>query len=456
MDYTRKQPIFLIVLMILIGMGIVIFFVGYGMSSEYNKPKISNSEMNSSGLVMTWSNRVNGTVGTITLPSINDVNLGLYFDPVNDEIDITVSFNWFSSENHTFYVIIPTYIEKDYSEQKNFVLLGNISDLNIQNVTGQQSAILSFTFTPNSARDNYVPESYFIELHAVGNIANDERGQLEFYLPIGQFPKGNASIALFDVAHIPWLSVSDYNVTATVAIASNEPIQSVYPPTAVLTEPSVHPDAKWLTWTWTTPTNSATPVAVNYVNNTEVDKYQNDLFLGGIFMGVGASLGFASFVDVLRLKIMDWNSKGNEEDSESPDMDTNAGIEKIIYEDLKGTATDDDIRFIIQNRIDIRKFVFGDYLALGLSLVAIFISLLAVNSIKGINPLDILFAAILVMVFCVLLILAPNRFRSESNRLLREYIKLRQSASKKETKASEKPEIDSSDKTAQNLESKSN
>jgi hypothetical protein len=100
-------------------------------------------------------------------------------------------------------------------------------------------------------------------------------------------------------------------------------------------------------------------------------------------------------------------------------------IKKLINEDLKGIATDDDIRFIVQNYVDMKKSSLIDNPSILVSFIALSVAFLAIYSVKGISPYSILFFTIIIIALGILLPLFTSQFRIEVKRLLAQYVELR-------------------------------
>ena len=122
-----------------------------------------------------------------------------------------------------------------------------------------------------------------------------------------------------------------------------------------------------------------------------------------------------------------------------PDIDKE--IEKIVNEDLKGIATDEDIQFVVQNYIDYQKSSLIDNPSILVSFIALSVAFFAIISQKGINSYAVVYFAILVVVLAFLLPIAMSQYRREVKGLLSQYVELRKTASKKaEKNLTEKPE----------------
>jgi ammonia channel protein AmtB len=105
-------------------------------------------------------------------------------------------------------------------------------------------------------------------------------------------------------------------------------------------------------------------------------------------------------------------------------------IDKIVKEDLKGIVNDEDIRFIIQNRMDSKKISFGDLPTLTLAFLALVFSSISLTIVEGTTRLTIIGSIIFVAVLFVIIFYANSKLQKEYDLILEKYIELRKNQGK--------------------------
>jgi len=289
-----------IILVLLIFLGLGTFGYGYYLVSLNNSPQSTISEMNSQSLEMVWTNYsyVNYTNRSF-LPALRDVTLYINLNAVTEELDVYLNLFWINIESHTFYVLLPcpistpTITGNDTSDSYFTSPIG----LNMTNI---RSSVLIFTLVPKYNLTYFSEDEVFFRMRALGNIVNDLRGHYELYLPLGQLPNQTVLSEFGKMTQTEPLPPSGYyNIIATLSIPFSDSIQSAYPSFGSLSEPPSEQSVKFIVWNFT---SDAIPISLDYENNQEIQGYQNDVFYGGVAIGIGASLLFAAFVEFVRLE----------------------------------------------------------------------------------------------------------------------------------------------------------
>jgi hypothetical protein len=132
-----------------------------------------------------------------------------------------------------------------------------------------------------------------------------------------------------------------------------------------------------------------------------------------------------------KFEMSDVASRPNMSKRDEKETDSLSEVDKKMRE-LDGISTDEDIRYIIDNQISLRKYAFVDVINLAFAMTAVFVAFLALESIKGVNVIEIAFTGIVIIVFILAFIFSSGRFRSDSNLMLNKYVELRRNMKNKQ------------------------
>ena len=100
-------------------------------------------------------------------------------------------------------------------------------------------------------------------------------------------------------------------------------------------------------------------------------------------------------------------------------------LDKIINEDLKGIATSEDIRFIIQNRLESRKIEFADFATVIISVFALLVAFASLDYVASRSLLVPIITVVIVVIVIFLVFRNFRRLEAEYLSTLDEYIELR-------------------------------
>lgn len=227
-----------------------------------------------------------------------DVTFGITIAVPTNEVDVGITFEDRLVPDHAFMLVLPFEIRKISVQSGSG--FGSVKSLHAYNVS-DSSSVLVFTWENYQNQSSWTIGGVRMTFLAVGSLVSGQRGEYEFYFPLGVYP----TQAVIDNATalappLTLLSISSgFNATVNVVIPAGSRLQQLIPSTASLEESTFGSTGDEYGWAFITP-QSLSSVAINYQNPTEVDAYQKDLFVGGILLGIGISLMFTVALEAFR------------------------------------------------------------------------------------------------------------------------------------------------------------
>ena len=299
----RRDHVFIGFLLVLLILGIGVSVYGYVQTTRYFDAAQTYSGTQFKGTMLGWSN-AEGVANHKSVPVVKDVSFALSFGLLSKSVNISISFEYLYSQNHTFALILPIQLSRlgDPGLTPSPGLFGNVTRPASFNLT-ETSSVIEFTFQANSNSTSWRTQSISVKAVAAGDLLSGRRGEYEFYLPIGITPP--QSVLTDADRHVPYngtgfFSKADgYNSTVVVDLSKNSEIVQTVPSPSGQGELSIGSPIEALSWNFSAST-PPTSILVDYTDPAVVADFEWYLFSGGIWIGVGISVAAATALEIGR------------------------------------------------------------------------------------------------------------------------------------------------------------
>ncbi len=286
--WGQKHYLFFGFVLFLVAGGIVLVSYGYNLTSSSFNARATTSETVYKGILLGWSNEPVVQDHSI-VPSISDVYVQkMRVVVITKEIDLWFNFEERLGQDNSFALILPFPV-RNISVPEGASVGGSVISFGSGNVT-ESSSVLQFSWRDLRNFSGWSLAGTELTMYATGNLVSSLKGAYEFYLPVGIYPPADVVQAARNSvpAGLSFPSPPSFweiNFSQiSVVLPSNSRLQQVIPSFADVEETA---DSLILNMQDLFGTSSIT---VGYNDNNVVDAYQNDLFLGGLWVGIGASV----------------------------------------------------------------------------------------------------------------------------------------------------------------------
>lgn len=319
--------------------GLVVTFYGYTRLNSSLNPVSVKSETDLGGMLLGWSSPTAVLSNHTVADSIRYVYVQLTVNPSTKDVNLQVDFQTRISRTHQFSIILPFQTRNPLVLQNESVG-GTVTDAQSVNLTGS-SSMVSFAWTDLHNYSAWESGSGVVVAKAIGNLISSQKGEDEFYLPIGVYPSS-------DVVQVAERSspqgVTFPGPTSIFAINFSQ-VSVVLPPDAKLEQ--VIPSFADIERTNASLTVNlqnlfaASSVTVDYQDVRLAGAYADEFFQGEIFVVLGSVVTVGAFGTALFLRRRSKEGSDLAELSESPRrlasvmfMDI-VGYSRLTHEDEK-------------------------------------------------------------------------------------------------------------------------
>jgi hypothetical protein len=296
--WSLGDSLYLGFIVVLLVAGGTVAFIGNSLSNSYFHASSTTSVTEFKATMLGWSNSTMVENHNFT-EAIENVSLDVSVTIPTSEVEVWVNFFDRGFLSHSFALILPFPI-KGLSISNQGSLSGNITASKPINIT-DSSSVVEFTWKDYYNESSWQENQVSLDTYAVGPLVSSVRGEYNFYMPLGIFPPQTilGSASKVSPQGVLFSTARGYGTNATVIIPPGSELEQLIPSTASQGEPAYGVPGEEYDWAFASP-QIASSVSVDYQNSTLVSDYQNDLFRGGVLIGVGASAVFGGVFEAGR------------------------------------------------------------------------------------------------------------------------------------------------------------
>ena len=296
-SWGQRHYLFFAFVLFLMLLGLVLVSYGYSLSSSFFNTRGISSETVFKGMLLGWSNST-AIQNHTTVLSVNNVYVQMKVSALTKEVDVWLAFQARLAQAHSFAIILPFPIHNATISTAE-TIGGSVSSLKSENVS-ESSSVLQFTWVPLKNYSYWASAGAGVTTYATGDLVSSLKGEYELYLPVGIYPPADVvrdaqnSVAK-GVSFPSPSSFFEINYSQiSVVLPADSKLEQLIPSYADVerTTNSLILNMQNLF--------AASSVTVDYQDSNVVGAYQNELFLGGLWVGIGSSVLLGGVFEVAR------------------------------------------------------------------------------------------------------------------------------------------------------------